>query len=157
MHRKTVQDTKWGRIYNEMVRNLLRSFNHIQIAYSQYQYQHTMIDYNFIFMLLGIIIVNIYVLDVIPLNLSNFITIAPFKHSQNRSSYHSSSQQRQPLENGFSFVFFAFFLTVFTHIPIGKCVNNQIYFHNYSRYNKNSKWCQYLHYLKYVLQQLKQI
>eukprot|EP01083_Nonionella_stella_P028526 78569_1 len=32
MHRKTVQDTKWGRIYNEMVRNLLRPLDHVNLT-----------------------------------------------------------------------------------------------------------------------------
>ena len=32
MHRKTVQDTKWGRIYNEMVRNLLRPLDNVNLT-----------------------------------------------------------------------------------------------------------------------------
>lgn len=40
MHRKTIQDTKWGRVYNEMVRNLLRPLDHVNLTRFDVSFVH---------------------------------------------------------------------------------------------------------------------
>merc|ERR1712013_54495 len=44
MHRKTVQDTKWGRIYNEMVRNLLRPLDLVNLTRFDVSFVHKKIN-----------------------------------------------------------------------------------------------------------------
>ena len=44
MHRKTVQDTKWGRIYNEMVRNLLRPLDHVNLTRFDVSFVHKKVN-----------------------------------------------------------------------------------------------------------------